>query len=688
MRPDHDAARRAEQHGHRDRRDRRRCDARAGRAPCRPPTRRRGRPGSSVRELDRPGRARAAWSQLLVGDLGPRGEPADDHRAAARVHQGRQLRRRRLRGRPRWSAPASASSTRRPRTRCTATSPGCPRPRPAAASASRSSCTSGPGRCCAASPRSPGPSTRWSAATPTSTWSSWRPSRSSTCPNFYGADARRHQRRRRLRPAAGALAAARPARSSLACAGGSVPAVGSRRAAPLGAVVALGVGADGAPGARPPRRRRRRWSPCPTTSRRCGRTDPALAQRWRIAVREALAALVADGGRIDGFDRAGWYVVTEGLGEAHRRRAAPHLDAAGRAVPHLVRHRDDPRRPAGPRAGAVRRRGRGLGRVRRDEPTRSTPRSTSTRRPTCCAASWSRRWPRPGRSTAHAVADGRWRRSRGTGWPRPRWRWRCSTRSCAPRAAPFARELGAVHDRVPCGVSVGIMDSIPALLDAVGGYLDEGYVRIKLKIEPGWDVEPVRAVRERFGDDVLLQVDANTAYTLADAPPPGPARPVRPAADRAAARGGGRARPRRAGQADHARRSASTSRSPRPQSAAAAIRLGACRGRQHQAGPGRRLPRGPADPRRVRRRTGSRSGAAGCSRPASAGPPTSRSPRCPGSRCPATRRRPTATTAADITEPFVLDDGHLAVPTGPGLGVAPLPDRLAEVTTGTEWLTL
>jgi len=82
----------------------------------------------------------------------------------------------------------------------------------------------------------------------------------------------------------------------------------------------------------------------------------------------------------------------------------------------------------------------------------------------------------------------------------------------------FARELGAVRERVPCGVSVGIMDSVPALLDAVEGYLAEGYVRIKLKIEPGWDVAPVRAVRERFGDDVLLQVDANTAYTLADAP--------------------------------------------------------------------------------------------------------------------------------------------------------------------------
>jgi O-succinylbenzoate synthase len=81
----------------------------------------------------------------------------------------------------------------------------------------------------------------------------------------------------------------------------------------------------------------------------------------------------------------------------------------------------------------------------------------------------------------------------------------------------FGQYLGSVHELVPAGVSVGIMDSIDELLDAVGGYLDEGYLRIKLKIEPGWDIEPVRAVRERFGDDILLQVDANTAYTLADA---------------------------------------------------------------------------------------------------------------------------------------------------------------------------
>lgn len=81
----------------------------------------------------------------------------------------------------------------------------------------------------------------------------------------------------------------------------------------------------------------------------------------------------------------------------------------------------------------------------------------------------------------------------------------------------FGQFLGATRTRVPAGVSVGIMDSIPQLLTAVAGYLDEGYLRIKLKIEPGWDIAPVRAVRERFGDALDLQVDANTAYRLSDA---------------------------------------------------------------------------------------------------------------------------------------------------------------------------
>ena len=85
------------------------------------------------------------------------------------------------------------------------------------------------------------------------------------------------------------------------------------------------------------------------------------------------------------------------------------------------------------------------------------------------------------------------------------------------RGESLASHLGATRDRAQVGVSVGIASSIGELLDLVESYLQMGYPRVKLKIEPGWDVEPVRAVRERFGDDLLLQVDANTAYTLADA---------------------------------------------------------------------------------------------------------------------------------------------------------------------------
>lgn len=80
----------------------------------------------------------------------------------------------------------------------------------------------------------------------------------------------------------------------------------------------------------------------------------------------------------------------------------------------------------------------------------------------------------------------------------------------------FSEFLGGVTDAVAPGVSVGITASVPELVDVVGGYLEDGYCRVKLKIEPGWDLGPVRAVRERFGDDLMLQVDANTAYRRSD----------------------------------------------------------------------------------------------------------------------------------------------------------------------------
>jgi O-succinylbenzoate synthase len=73
--------------------------------------------------------------------------------------------------------------------------------------------------------------------------------------------------------------------------------------------------------------------------------------------------------------------------------------------------------------------------------------------------------------------------------------------------------LGAVKDRVPSGVSVDIQSDPRALVAAVGGYLDEGYVRIKIKIKPGRDIDDTAAVRAAFGG-IPLQVDANSAYTL------------------------------------------------------------------------------------------------------------------------------------------------------------------------------
>ena len=79
----------------------------------------------------------------------------------------------------------------------------------------------------------------------------------------------------------------------------------------------------------------------------------------------------------------------------------------------------------------------------------------------------------------------------------------------------FATYLGANKTKVPCGVSVGIAPSIEALVDEVTSYVEAGYKRIKLKIEPGWDVEPVRRIRELFPDEPL-QVDANQAYSRSD----------------------------------------------------------------------------------------------------------------------------------------------------------------------------
>jgi o-succinylbenzoate synthase len=83
------------------------------------------------------------------------------------------------------------------------------------------------------------------------------------------------------------------------------------------------------------------------------------------------------------------------------------------------------------------------------------------------------------------------------------------------RGVSLAAYVGAVRERVECGVSVGIATTADELLRQVEGYLAEGYRRIKLKIAPGLDVERVGAVRDRW-PDIRLSVDANAAYTLDD----------------------------------------------------------------------------------------------------------------------------------------------------------------------------
>jgi o-succinylbenzoate synthase len=81
----------------------------------------------------------------------------------------------------------------------------------------------------------------------------------------------------------------------------------------------------------------------------------------------------------------------------------------------------------------------------------------------------------------------------------------------------LARHIGGVRDEIPCGVSIGIQASIEDLLAKVRLELAAGYRRIKIKIKPGWEVEPLGQIRREF-PDVPLMADANSAFRLSDIP--------------------------------------------------------------------------------------------------------------------------------------------------------------------------
>jgi O-succinylbenzoate synthase len=84
------------------------------------------------------------------------------------------------------------------------------------------------------------------------------------------------------------------------------------------------------------------------------------------------------------------------------------------------------------------------------------------------------------------------------------------------RGEPLCRVLGGIRERIASGVSIGIQDSLEDLASAVERELAAGYRRIKIKIKPGWDLDAVAIIRDRFGS-IPLMVDANAAYTLDDA---------------------------------------------------------------------------------------------------------------------------------------------------------------------------
>jgi len=250
------------------------------------------------------------------------------------------------------------------------------------------------------------------------------------------------------------------------------------------------------------------------------------------------------------------------------------------------------------------------------------------------------------------------------------------------KGVSLASHLGAVRGAVDAGVSVGIASSINELLDVVARHLDEGYRRVKLKIEPGWDVEPVRAVRERFGDDLLLQVDANTAYKLGDAPhlaqldpfglllieQPLPEHDLRGHAELAK-------RIRTPVCLDESIESAAD--------AAVAIAMGACAIVNVKAG----RVGGYLEARRVHDVCVANDVPVWCGGMLETGLGRAANvalAALPGFTLPGDTSASARYFARDLTEPFVLDDGRLRVPTGPGLGVVPLDDVLAGATISVE----
>lgn len=82
---------------------------------------------------------------------------------------------------------------------------------------------------------------------------------------------------------------------------------------------------------------------------------------------------------------------------------------------------------------------------------------------------------------------------------------------------PLSRLYGAERREVNSGVSIGIQNTVPQLMERIESFLAEGYPRIKIKIKPGWDVDVCREIRRRW-PELSFQVDANAGYAPTDGP--------------------------------------------------------------------------------------------------------------------------------------------------------------------------
>jgi O-succinylbenzoate synthase len=238
-----------------------------------------------------------------------------------------------------------------------------------------------------------------------------------------------------------------------------------------------------------------------------------------------------------------------------------------------------------------------------------------------------------------------------------------------------------VRAQIDVGVSVGITGSLDALLAQVDGYVADGYRRVKLKIEPGWDVAPVGAVRERY-PDLALQVDANGAYGLEDAETLAALDPfalllIEQPLPEDDLRG-------------HAALAAKLSTPicldesiTSVASAIDAIEMGACA--IVNIKPGR--IGGYLEAKAVHVACVERSIPVWCGGMLETGIGRAANvalAALPGFTLPGDTSASDRFYVRDITAPFVLHDGRLPVPAGPGLGVDVIPEIIDEVTTSSE----